>query len=328
MTDSHLYDLIVIGGGPVGMFASFYAGLRDLDTLLVESLPTLGGQVSALYPEKVISDVAGVVPVRGQKLIDNLQMQLVTVADRVTVHCDEEVLSLTKNPDQTFTLTTSRQTTHAKAVLVANGSGAFAPRQLPCDYDHDLDGNRVLYFVSSIQAFANKKVAIAGGGDAAIDWALTLAPVARSVTLIHRRKQFRALEASVNALKDSPVALATPYNIANVQRQDQGVDILLQQVKGETQTHIEADYLLVNYGFTSDNRLVKDCGFDLSRRDLVVDANMQTSLAGVYGIGDAVTYPGKVKLIASGFGEAPTAINHIATALYPERKQPLHSTSL
>ncbi len=326
--DEHLYDLTVIGGGPVGMFATFYAGMRNLDTQLIESLPELGGQVAALYPEKVIRDVAGFLPGKGSELIDHLSRQLLAFGDQLVVRCNEEVVDLKQQPDGTFTLTTTKRVTHSRKVLIAMGSGAFSPRPLAVDYDHQLDNQKIFYFVKRLADFAGKRVAVAGGGDAAIDWALTLEPIASEVHVIHRRNKFRGLEASVTRLKSSTVNVLTPYQIKQVQNQREGLQLDLQQAKGDDVQTLGVDALLVNYGFTADNHLLRDWGLPLHRRDLVVDENRQTEIPGIYGIGDAVTYPGKVKLIASGFGEAPTAINHIAEDLYPERKQPLHSTSL
>lgn len=327
--DEHLYDLTVIGGGPVGMFATFYAGMRNLDTQLIESLPELGGQVAALYPEKIIHDVAGFVPAKGADLVENLKRQLFEFKDQLAIRCGEEVTAVEKQADGTFVLKTANRVTHTRSVLVAIGSGAFAPRPLAVDYDHQLNNRKVFYFVKRVADFADKEIAIAGGGDAAIDWALTLEPIAKKVHLIHRRDKFRALEASVERLKASSVELVTPYNIKQVVDQPAaGLVIQLQVAKGDDQQTLTVDSLLVNYGFTSDNRVLKKWGLPLERRSLVVDEHMQTAVEGIYGIGDAVTYPGKVKLISAGFGEAPTAINHLAEALYPERKQPLHSTAI
>ena len=326
----HLYDLTVIGGGPVGMFATFYAATRNLDVQLVESLPTLGGQVSALYPEKRIFDVAGFVNGTGKQLIGNLRQQLDMYRETVTIRAGEEVVGLSRtthdDPDGgDFTLTTTKRVSRSRAVLIAMGSGAFTPRRLAVQYDHHLDDAKVLYTVRHLHDFDGKVVALAGGGNAAIDWALTLEPLARQVTLIHRRNNFRALEANVERLKSSSVHILTPYRFVSVADASSGVDIALRRVKGADTCRVHADVLLVNYGFVSDNHLLGEWGLPVSRGDLPVDKFMQTAMPGVYGVGDAVTYPGKVKLISSGFGETPTVINHIAETLYPERKQPLHS---
>ncbi|MCH4170136.1 MAG: NAD(P)/FAD-dependent oxidoreductase [Lactobacillus sp.] len=326
--ETHLYDVTVIGGGPTGMFAAFYARMRNLDVQIIESLPELGGQVAALYPEKIINDVAGTGAVTGAELIANLQSQLGQFSDGLNLACGETVTGLKRLEDGTFNLTTTKRQTHTRSVLVAIGGGAFAPRPLAVAYDKALEGQQIRYFVKNLQDFAGKTVAIAGGGDSAVDWALALEPVAAEVHLIHRRQQFRGLESSVAQLQASSVVLETPYNITGVVAKDAGLHIDLQVAKGEDQRQLAVDTLLVNYGFVSDNSLLKAWGLPLERRALIVDANMETEIPGIYGIGDAVTYPGKVKLIAAGFGEAPSAINHLATELYPERKQPLHSTSI
>jgi thioredoxin reductase (NADPH) len=330
MTDTeHLYDLTVIGGGPVGMFTAFYAGMRQLDTQLIESLPELGGQVSALYPEKIIRDVAGFPAVKGKELIANLNNQLTEFDEfKPDIFCGEEVLTLAKDSDG-FTITTSKRTTRTKSIIIAIGSGAFSPRPLAADYDKALEDNKIFYFVKDLNRFAGKNVVVAGGGDSAIDWALMLEPIANKVSIVHRRNQFRGLESSVNRLKASSVEILTPYNVDNVT--DAGADGLtigLKKAKAEDTLTLTADALLVNYGFITDNKVLKKWGLPLEHRMLTVDAHMETGVPNIYGVGDAVTYEGKVKLIAAGFGEVPSAVNHLAVSLYPERKQPLHSSSL
>ena len=323
--DDHTYDVTVIGGGPVGMFAAFYAALRNIDVQLVESLPELGGQVTALYPEKAIFDIAGFVNGTGEQLITNLKVQIAQHSDSIALHVGEEVTGLERGDDGVIHLTSNRRTFNSRTVLIASGSGAFTPRGLSIDYDRALDGNKVLFFVQHLASFAGLRVAIAGGGDAAVDWALSLEKVANNVTLIHRRNNFRALESSVQSLQQSQVKVLTPYRFEAVREIDDVLQIDLHHAKESQTRTVEADVLLVNYGFITDNHIFSQWGLKTSRGDIEVDANLQTSIPGVYACGDAVTYPGKVKLISSGFGEVPTAVNHIAQVLYPERKQPLHS---
>lgn len=328
MSDSnHIYDVTIIGGGPVGMFTAFYAGMRQLDTLVVESLPELGGQVATLYPEKIIRDVAGFAGIKGGQLVTALHKQMAAFPDFApTVATNEEVTAI-EQTDSYFTLTTSQGTRRTRNVVVAIGGGAFAPRKLAIDYDPKLEGKRIFYFVKNTANFKDKTVAIAGGGDSAIDWALTLEQIAKKVYLIHRRQQFRGLESSVARLEQSQVQLVTPYLIDQVSV-DPTFKLGLKQVRGDHHIDLDVDALLVNYGFTADSRVLRKWHLPLEHRALKVDQNMETGVAGIYGIGDCVTYPGKVKLIAAGFGETPTAINHIALKLYPERRQPLHSTQL
>ncbi len=323
----HIYDITVIGGGPVGMFTAFYAGMRQLDTLVVESLPELGGQVGTLYPEKIIRDVAGFAGIKGAQLVTSLHQQMNVFPDFApTVATNEEVTAIEKN-DDLFTLTTTKGQYQSRSVVVAIGGGSFAPRKLALDYDETLENKRIFYFVKNVADFAGKTVAIAGGGDSAIDWALTLEGIAKKVYLIHRRDQFRGLESSVQRLHQGSIELMTPYLIDNVTDGDT-FNLDLKKVKGDEHLNLPVDALLVNYGFTADNRALRNWGLPLEHRLLKVDENMETGIPGIYGIGDCVTYPGKVKLIAAGFGEAPTAINEIAVKLYPERRQPLHSTQL
>ncbi|MFD0897000.1 NAD(P)/FAD-dependent oxidoreductase [Loigolactobacillus binensis] len=324
----HIYDITVIGGGPIGMFTAFYAGMRQLDTLVVESLPELGGQVSTLYPEKIIRDIAGFAEIKGAELITALHKQMTIFPDFApTIATNEEVTTIAKDAD-IFTLTTSKGQYKTRSIVVAIGGGSFAPRKLAIDYDQALENQRIFYFVKNVAAFAGKTVAIAGGGDSAIDWALTLENVAKKVYLIHRRDQFRGLESSVQRLQQSRIELMTPYLIDGVTDSAADLTLDLKQVKGDQHVQLDVDALLVNYGFTADSRALRQWGLPLEHRLLKVDTNMETSIPGIYGLGDCITYPGKVKLIAAGFGEAPTAVNAIALNLYPERRQPLHSTQL
>ncbi|PJM72503.1 ferredoxin--NADP(+) reductase [Bifidobacterium primatium] len=323
-----LVDVVVIGGGPIGMFTAFYSAMRNLSVQLIDSLPQLGGQVAALYPEKPIHDIAGFVSGTGAELIANLQKQIDSFGDRIDVHVNEEVQGLNRLDDGTFVLTTKTRSVHTRSVIVAIGSGAFAPRPLAIDYDRDgLDGSKVFYFVKRLADFEGKNVVVAGGGDAAIDWALELEKIAAHVTLVHRRDNFRALESSVAQLRESSVEILTPYKFVDVvdEGEGAGLRIDLAQVKGDDQPSLHVDALLVNYGFTSDNHLLRDWGLPVKRGDLQVNEFLETEIPGIYGVGDAVNYPGKVKLISAGFGEVPRAVNHLSEELYPDRKQPLHS---
>ncbi|MCX2456555.1 NAD(P)/FAD-dependent oxidoreductase [Lacticaseibacillus nasuensis] len=323
--ETHQYEITLIGAGPVGMFAAFYAGLHTADTLVLESLGEVGGQPANLYPAKTIYDIGGYPSITGAGLTDQLHAQLdhfnPTVVTGATVTAIEDA-------DSGFTLKTTAGDFHTASVIIASGGGAFTPRPLAVDYDHALDGQSVLYNIRDPHDLAGLDVAIAGGGDSAIDWALALAPVAKSVHLIHRRNQFRGLESSVAALAETEAQLHTPYLIAGVQQQDARLNLQLAEVRGTAHPTLSVDRLLVNYGFVSANTQLQNWGVALTRNEVVVDTTMATSRPGIYAIGDAVTYPGKLKLIASGFGEAPTAVNAALLRLHPDRRQPLHSTQL
>ncbi|MFD1431332.1 NAD(P)/FAD-dependent oxidoreductase [Paenibacillus farraposensis] len=322
----HLYEIAVIGGGPVGMFAAFYAGLHSADVLLLESLSELGGQTGNLYPAKILYDIGGFTGISGQELVAQLEQQAAHF--HPTIKTATNVQTIDPQPDGTFLLGTTNGIFHTKSVIIATGGGAFTPRKLACPYDPALEGTKLFYYVRDLDSFKGLDVAIAGGGDSAIDWALALAPIAKSVHLIHRRDQFRGLESSVDELHHSTVQLHTPFLIQGVTANGPRLDVTLDQVRGDETRTLNVDRLLVNYGFMSENRQLRNWPLTLEHNEIVVTSQMQTSTPGIFAVGDAVTYPGKVKLIASGFGEAPTAVNETLSFLYPERRQALHSTQL
>lgn len=322
-----LYDITIIGGGPIGLFAAFYAGMRKAKTKVIDSLPQLGGQLATLYPEKFIYDAPGYPAIKAADLIANLEEQLASFNHDILL--EEEVIDLTRKEDH-LVLKTNKGTHYSKAVIFAIGNGSFQPRRLTMDGAEQFEDKNIHYFVKDMQDFADKKVVIAGGGDSAIDWALMLEQVASEVSIIHRRPEFRGHEHSVEKLKESTVQILTPYMIEQLQIEDntfKGVQI--KHTKEEERQLLEADSLIVNYGFTSSLSHLKDWGLDVSRHSIVVDSDMSTNIPGVYAIGDISVYKGKVKLIATGFGEAPTAVNNALHFVQPDiRTQPMHSTSL
>lgn len=323
------YDVTIVGGGPAGMFAAFYAGLHELKAQLIESLPQLGGQVAALYPEKQIWDVAGEAGVQGRELIAKLEKQM-TIAP-IDQFLGEQVTNVVKLADGTFKIESAQRTSYSKAVVIALGNGAFSPRRLALDGAAELEGQQVRYFVNNQTDFTDQRVAVLGGGDSAIDMALMLEPVAKEVHLIHRRDSFRALEHTVTQLKNSTVQVQTPYLPKDLRLNvDDSVELTLKKMRSDEEKHLEVDKILVNYGFTSNNAALNEWELPLaSERGLIkVDSKMETSVPGVYAIGDGVTYPGKAALIAVGFGEAPIAITALAKELYPKKRMATHSSSM
>lgn len=323
------YDVTIVGGGPAGMFAAFYAGLHELKAQLIESLPQLGGQVAVLYPEKQIWDVAGEAGVQGRELIADLKKQMAIAP--VDQFLGEQVTNVVKLADGTFKIESAQRTSYSKAVVIALGNGAFSPRRLALDGADQLEGRQVRYFVSDQSDFADQRVAVLGGGDSAIDMALMLEPIAKEVHLIHRRDAFRALEHTVSQLKKSQVQVETPYLPKELQvNEDDSIDLTLKKMRSDEEKHLAVDKILVNYGFTSNNAALNEWELPLaSERGLIkVDSKMETSVPGVYAIGDGVTYPGKAALIAVGFGEAPIAITALAKALYPQKRMATHSSSM
>ncbi|MCG7334923.1 NAD(P)/FAD-dependent oxidoreductase [Sporosarcina sp. ACRSM] len=324
---NEVYDITIIGGGPVGLFTAFYAGLRQASVKIIESLPQLGGQLSALYPEKYIYDVAGFPKVTAQELVDRLIEQMNQFDP--TIVLNESVLELEKQEDGIFKMTTNAGTHLTKTIIITAGNGAFNPRKLELPAAEKYEGKNLHYFVDDLNKFAGKKVQVFGGGDSAVDWALMLEPIAEEVTLAHRRAKFRAHEHSVQQLENSTVKVVTPYVPTEFIGEDAIEQVVLQQVKGEETKVVEVDDVLVNYGFVSSLGPIKEWGLEIEKNSIVVNSKMETNIEGIYAAGDICTYEGKVKLIASGFGEAPTAVSNAKVYMDPSAKvQPLHSTTV
>lgn len=325
---NEIYDITIIGGGPVGLFAAFYGGMRNAKVKIIDSLPQLGGQVSMLYPEKDIYDIPALPVVTGEELITNLVVQKSRFDQ--TVCLDEEVLDVQKNEQEIFELTTTKGKHFSKAVIIAAGNGAFQPRKLDIEDAEQYENKTLHYYVNNIEQFKDRKVMICGGGDSAVDWALALEPIAKKVYLTHRRNKFRAHEHSISLLEDSSVEMITPFIPHSISGNNHKIQsVTLQEVRKDKQVEIEVDDFLVNYGFTSSIGPLKKWGFEVSRNEIPVNTKMETTIPGIYAIGDICTYDGKIKLIATGFGEGPTAINNAMSYINPdERVQPMHSTSL
>ncbi|MEK5107204.1 NAD(P)/FAD-dependent oxidoreductase [Cytobacillus sp. FSL K6-0129] len=328
MTEQKIYDITIIGGGPTGLFTAFYGGMRQASVNIIESLPQLGGQLSALYPEKYIYDVAGFPKIRAQELIDNLVEQM----DKFdpTISLEQSVQTLEKLADGTFKITTDKDVHFSKSVIITAGNGAFQPRRLELESAKEYEGKNLHYFINDLNHFAGKRVVIFGGGDSAVDWALMLEPIAEKVTIVHRRDKFRAHEHSVENLENSKVDIKTPYIPAELVGDESGVSqVILEKVGEEEKEVIDVDAVIVNYGFVSSLGPIKEWGFDIQKNSIVVNQKMESNIEGVYAAGDICTYDGKVKLIACGFGEAPVAVSHAKTYIDPKaRVQPKHSTSM
>ncbi|MED1205908.1 NAD(P)/FAD-dependent oxidoreductase [Heyndrickxia acidicola] len=325
--DEKVYDITIIGGGPTGLFTAFYGGMRQTSVKIIESLPQLGGQLSTLYPEKYIYDVAGFPKIKAQDLVNNLKEQLSRFS---TEFCLEQaVKELEKQADGVFKLTTDKEVHYSRAVIITAGAGAFQPRKLELDNAAQFENTNLHYFVDNMEQFRGQKVAVLGGGDSAVDWALMLEPIAEKVSLIHRRDKFRAHEHSVETLENSSVELKTPFVPTEVIGDEKITQIVLEEVKGERKEVLDIDALIVNYGFVSSLGPIKEWGLDIEKNSIVVNSKMETNIPGIYAAGDICTFEGKIKLIATGFGEATTAISNAKTYLDPKaRVQPMHSTSL
>ncbi|WP_338449274.1 NAD(P)/FAD-dependent oxidoreductase [Niallia oryzisoli] len=326
--DQNIYDITVIGGGPVGLFTAFYGGMRQASVKLIEALPQLGGQLSALYPEKFIYDIAGFPKVRAQELIDNLKEQMAKFEQ--TVILEQAVNKIEKQQDGIFKLSTNKEIHYSKAVIITAGNGAFQPRRLELENASKFEDKNLHYFIDDLHQFAGKKVIVFGGGDSAVDWALMLEPIAEKVTIVHRRDKFRAHEHSVENLENSNVNIKTPYVPLELINDEQGITkVLIKNVTTEEQVTIDVDAVIVNYGFVSSLGPIKEWGLEIERNSIVVNSKMETNISGIYACGDICRYDGKVKLIASGFGEAPVAVSQAKMFIDPTAKKRVpHSSDL
>ncbi|MEN0650377.1 NAD(P)/FAD-dependent oxidoreductase [Caldifermentibacillus hisashii] len=326
--DTQVYDITIIGGGPTGLFTAFYGGMRKATVKIIESLPQLGGQLTALYPEKFIYDVAGFPKIRARELVDNLQEQIKLFEP--TVCLDQSVEKLEKQEDGIFKLTTNQEIHYTKTVIITAGNGAFQPRKLELENARDYEGKNLHYFINDMNYFQNKKVVIFGGGDSAVDWALMLEPIAEKVTIVHRRDKFRAHEHTVENMRNSNVEIKTPFVPVELIGDGENINqVKIQVVKQEETEIIDVDDVIVNYGFVSSLGPIKEWGLNIEKNSIVVNSKMETNIKGVYACGDICTYDGKVKLIATGFGEAPIAVSNAKKYIDPSaRIQPMHSTSL
>jgi thioredoxin reductase (NADPH) len=319
-------DLLLVGAGPTGLFAAYYAGFRGMRVGLVDSLPEPGGQLMALYPEKPIYDVAGFPAVLARDLARQLGEQASTADPVFLLGRRAETLSRQADGVLVVGLDDGSQV-HAKAMIIAAGIGTFTPRTLPGG--DAFEGRGLRYVVTDLGALDDRHVVIVGGGDSAVDWALVLQDRAASVTLVHRREQFRAHEGSVEQLRASKVAVLTPYAPHEILGDEAGRVRAVELVHKETDEHlvVECEEVVAALGFVADLGPLQRWGLATDKRHIVVDSHMATNIPGVFAAGDVVEYPGKVRLIATGFGEAATAVNNAAPVIDPSAKVfPGHSS--
>jgi thioredoxin reductase (NADPH) len=328
-------DITIIGGGPAGLFGLFYAGMRGATAQIVDALPELGGQLSALYPEKYIFDVAGHTKVLAKDLVRSLAEQAAQFQQ--PVHLGQRVTGLDESGG-IFVLHTDKAEFRSRSILIAAGIGAFSPRRLPQACAEPWYGKGIYDVVTDPKDFAGQRVVIIGGGDSAFDWATQLAAFATHVSLVHRSDRFRAHGATISLfdahVRAGRASIFTYHEIADVLCKRESGDecithIVLRDVKAKTTTEIEADVVLPMLGFVSDIGPIADWGMTLQKDEIVVNQLMETGRTGIWAAGDVTTYPGKLKLISCGFGEAATAVNQAVHWLYPERKvAPGHSSNM
>lgn len=331
MRNHEIRDLSIIGAGPAGLFALFYAGMRGASAQIIDALPQPGGQLAALYPEKHIFDVAGFPKVLAKDLVTSLVQQAGQFQQ--PVHLGQRVVGL-EEQDGIFTLITETDRFPSRAIILAAGIGAFSPRKLPQACAEPWYGKGIDAVVLQPSAYAGKHVTIIGGGDSAFDWAHQLQGVAKSITLVHRSDRFRAHQATVDqvmaAAAEGRAAVHTFHELADVIAEDGRIVALeLKDIKAKTTRRVDCDVVLPMLGFVSDMGALLEWGLTIEKDEIQVTQLMETGRAGIWACGDVNTYPGKLKLIATGFAESCTAVNQAVHWVYPDKKvNPGHSSNL
>ncbi|QNK89152.1 NAD(P)/FAD-dependent oxidoreductase [Sporosarcina sp. resist] len=321
-----IVDITIVGGGSTGLFASFYAGMREMSVKIIDSLPQLGGQLIELYPDKYIYDIGGFPKILAKDFVANLVTQAHYAKPEIVL--GETALSAERDGDH-FIFTTDKGVHLTRAILLTAGIGAFQPRKIGLKDETRFEGKTLHYGIKDLSIFKDKKVVVCGGGDSAVDWSLMLENLASSVTLVHRRERFTAHETSVNQLMKSRVNVKTSFSVKEIEGADGEVSKVMLASRDGNEEWVPADHLIVNYGNISSLGPLKEWGIELERNSIKVNTRMETNIEGIYAAGDVTTFDGKVKLIATGLGEAPIAVNHAKAHIDPKaRLQPLHSTSI
>ncbi|WP_248581420.1 NAD(P)/FAD-dependent oxidoreductase [Nocardioides sp. InS609-2] len=308
----HDTDLLIVGAGPTGLYAAYYAGFRGLRVAVVDSLPELGGQITAMYPEKQILDVAGFPTIKGRDLVEGLVSQAATA--KPTYFLDRSASTLEQVDEGVVVGLDDDTRITARALLITAGIGKFSPRPLPAG--EGWLGRGMEFFVPSFAPYADKDVVIVGGGDSAFDWAQHLEPLARSVTLVHRREAFRAHARTVTEVRASSVEIITNAQVTRLVGDGRVSEVEIS-VDGAEPVLRPCQAVVAALGFIADLGALQQWGLEVEKRHVVVDSSMRASLPRIFAAGDVTEYPGKVRLIAVGFGEAATAVNNAAVAIDP-----------
>lgn len=326
-------DILIIGAGPTGLFAVFEAGLLQLRCHLIDALTQPGGQLSELYPKKPIYDIPGFPDILAGDLVDNLLEQSRPFQPGFTL--GERAETLMRQEDGTFLVTTNKGTQHqAPVVAIAGGLGSFEPRKPELENLEKFEDHGIAYMIKDPEVYRNKRVVIGGGGDSALDWTIYLAELASSVTLVHRRNEFRgALDSveKVQELKDAGrITLITPAEITALHGEDQLTAVTVTQNETGESTKIETDYFIPLFGLSPKLGPIANWGLEIENNAIKVDNTLdyQTNIPGIYAIGDVNTYPGKLKLILCGFHEATLMCQSAYQRIYPDRRYVMKYTTV
>lgn len=307
--DKEVYDITIVGGGPAGLFATFYSGIRNMKTKLIEALPHLGGQLSTLYPDKYVYDVPGYTKILARDLVKKLEEQAMQV--NPTIRLNEKLIALRHLDEKLIELETTRGLHYSKTVLLTTGMGVISMKKLGIPSVERFEGRGVYYLITNKWMFRDKKVIIVGGGDSAVDWALELKDIASEVVLVHRRAGFRAHEAKVVELFSSRIRKLIPYVVRDAHGSEKLESVTLTNVETGEEVTLEADALIPQIGYEIDNSLYKSWGLDVDEHGIKVNGRMETNIPGIFAVGDAASpigYP-KLNLIAIGFAQAIIAVN-------------------
>jgi thioredoxin reductase len=326
MISPEVFDITIIGGGPSGLFAAFYAGLRNARTKIIDSLPQLGGQLAALYPDKFIYDIPGFPRVLARDFVDRQIEQAMEFSPAACLN--EKVVDLSRDAEGLLALRTEPGSVHySRTVIVAAGVGAFVPRTLDLPDLKRMEGKGVYYFVQNLESFRGKRVLIVGGGDTALDWTHSLLNIASEVTLIHRRGTFRAHEQAVKEVLLSSANVLLFYELQSLHGEERVEAATVFDNRTGQEMTLGVDAVVLGLGFLANLGPIRDWGLEIRRNSIQVDSTFQTNLPGVYAVGDIATYEGKLKLIATATAEAAVAVNYAKNYIDPAAKvSPGHSS--
>ncbi|MFD2628959.1 NAD(P)/FAD-dependent oxidoreductase [Oceanobacillus kapialis] len=326
--DLKLYDVTIVGGGPVGLFTAFYSGMREMKTKIIEYLPFLGGKVPYFYPEKMIYDIGGIPKISGEAFTEQLIEQAKTFDPEIVLN--EQVMHMEKQPDGFFLLTSHNGSQHlTKTIILATGFGSLKSVKMDLPEAINFEGESLHYAINKLTDYAGKDVLISGGGNSAVDWANELEDIANKVSIVHRKPEFKGIERNISRMKNSSVDVYQPFRVSGLSGENGQVHTAtITHTEEDSQQEIPIDRVIVNHGFEIDLGPITDWGVEMQDGTILVDGNMSTNIPGIFAVGDISNYPSKLSLIAGGFHDGPIAVNHAKLHIAPkEELKPLYSTN-